>query len=331
MSGRRATRIAGLLCLVCAIAVAGYAVHRARTAAPLPAATVSIPRQLALPPAPPYMLFTTMAPGTFTHVAVAALDADGSRFVADLACQRVYYASGKGVCLVTEYRGLAARHLAKVFDSTFGVIATTALSGVPSRARVSPDGRRAAVTVFETGHSYADDGFSTRTTIIDTSTGDVIGDLEQYAVERDGSPFKEVDFNFWGVTFTRDSNRFYATLATGQRPFLVEGDIDARTARVLRADIECPSLSPDNRRIAFKRRTDADEWRIDVLDLETGTITALAHETRSVDDQVDWLDDDHVVYHITGETGADVWKLRVDGSAPPEILMPYAYSPSIVR
>ncbi len=74
-----------------------------------------------------------------------------------------------------------------------------------------------------------------------------------------------------------------------------------------------------------------DEWRIDVLDLASGVVTPLAHETRSVDDQVDWLDDEHVVYHLTGSTGADVWKLRVDGSMPPEMLMPYAYSPSIVR
>ena len=277
------------------------------------------------------MLFTSMAPGAFTQVALAALDGDGSRFVTDLACQRVFYAAGKGICLVTEYTGLAARHLARTFDSAFRVVATTTLSGVPSRARVSPDGRRAAVTVFESGHSYADDAFSTRTTIIDTATGAIIGDLEQYSVSRDGTPFKEVDFNFWGVTFASDSNRFYATLSTGQRPFLVEGDIDARTVRVLRGGVECPSLSPDNRRIAFKRRTDADEWRIDVLDLATGAVTPLAHETRSVDDQVDWLDDEHVVYHITGSTGADVWKVRVDGSTPPEMLVPYAYSPSIVR
>ncbi len=331
MDGRRATRIAGLLSLVLAVAAASYAVHRARAADPPRDASVPVPPILPSPPAAPYMLFTTMAPGTFTHVALAPLDGEHGRFVADLACQRVYYASGKGVCLVTEYTGLAAQHLARVFDSTFRVVATTTLSGVPSRARVSPDGTRAAVTVFESGHSYADDGFSTRTTILDTANGAIIGDLEQYTVLRDGTPFKEVDFNFWGVTFARDSRHFYATLATGQRPFLVEGDIQTRTMRVLRADIECPSLSPDNRRIAFKHRLDDEAWRIEVLDLESGSITPLALETRSVDDQVDWLDDEHVVYHITGATGADVWKLRVDGGTPPEMLMPYAYSPSIVR
>ena len=41
-------------------------------------------------------------------------------------------------------------------------------------------------------------------------------DLESFAVTRDGKAIHAVDFNFWGVTFTRDANRFYATLGTGR-------------------------------------------------------------------------------------------------------------------
>ena len=49
--------------------------------------------------------------------------------------------------------------------------------------------------------------FSTRTTIIDTIAGTVIGELESWKVTRDGQPFANKDFNFWGVTFASDGNR----------------------------------------------------------------------------------------------------------------------------
>ena len=49
------------------------------------------------------------------------------------------------------------------------------LTGPPIRARVSPDGRRAALTVFETGHSYADASFSTRTIVVETASGRPVG------------------------------------------------------------------------------------------------------------------------------------------------------------
>ena len=32
---------------------------------------------------------------------------------------------------------------------------------------------------------------------------------------RDGKPFDKIDFNFWGVTFSRDERRFHATLSSG--------------------------------------------------------------------------------------------------------------------
>ena len=121
-----------------------------------------------------------------------------------------------------------------------------------------------------------------------------------------------MDFNFWGVTFAQDSNRFYATLASSGVKYLVEGDIDARSARVVATDVECPSLSPDNTRVAYKKAyTDARGlgWHLEVLDLATMAVTPLATETRSVDDQVEWLDDGHVMYHLPSSRGADVWVL----------------------
>ena len=84
-----------------------------------------------------------------------------------------------------------------------------------------------------------------------------IANLEDSTAIRDGKQIKETDFNFWGVTFARDSNRFYATLSTHGRTYLVEGDVRrAECASSIGEASACPSLSPYETRIAFnKKRT----------------------------------------------------------------------------
>ena len=156
-------------------------------------------------------------------------------------------------------------------------------------------------------------------------SGKLIVDLEKFDVTRDGKPFKAIDFNFWGVTFTRDGRRFYATLSTGGKMYLVEGDIQTRRARVIHEGVECPSLSPDETRIAYKQRQ-GRTWRLHVLDLASGRETALA-ETRSVDDQVEWLDDERIMYGLEG----DVWVVPADGGGKPRVYIPDALSPAVVR
>jgi len=66
----------------------------------------------------------------------------------------------------------------------------------------------------------------------------------------DGKRFAAADFNFWGVTFARESNTFYA-LQTACKTYLVRGDLGLRKLTVLHENVECPSLSPDNRLIAY--------------------------------------------------------------------------------
>ena len=119
---------------------------------------------------------------------------------------------------------------ARSFGSDFKPDGKSRLTGILSRARVSPDGRYGAATTFITGHSYLDNGYSTLTELIDMQSGKRIVDLEKFKVTRDGEPFKAIDFNFWGVTFARDSNRFYATLGTAGKTYLLEGDLQARRA-----------------------------------------------------------------------------------------------------
>ena len=99
-------------------------------------------------------------------------------------------------------------------------------------------------------------------------------------------------------------------------------------------DVECPSLSPDNARIAYKRAYTGARgigWTLHVLELTTLADTPLDAERRSVDDQVDWLDDGHVIYHLPATRGADIWVLNVDGKTPAQLLIPLAYSPAVVR
>ena len=259
-----------------------------------------------------------------------------TREASPLMCHRLHFAAGQGSCLVVG-RDFFTTYTAVLFDSAFTPRHRIPLNGIPSRTRVSPDGRHAAITVFVTGHSYADSLFSTETSIVDTETGAlVVANMEELPVLRDGQPFYSLDFNFWGVTFAADGDRFLATLGTGGVMYLVEGSLADRAIRVVAEGVECPALSPDETRIAFKLRMPGGgkpHWRPHVLDLDTLEATPLA-EDRSVDDQVEWLDDEHILYGLPEEIGspiADVWVLPADGSGRPEIFLEQASSPTVLR
>jgi hypothetical protein len=262
------------------------------------------------------------------HVTLASLSSPSAASVAPLRCDRVYFAGGRGICLAPQ-KGFAAGYAVKIFDSSLRVHHEVEVTGIPSRARVSPDGRYGSVTLFVTGHSYAAAGtFSTQTTLIDLERGTKIADLENFTVTRDGRQVTAVDANFWGMTFAKNSDRFYATLATGGKTYLIEGSISERIAHVIHENVECPSLSPDGTRIAYKSRTGSSNrpWRLTVLDLSTMRETPLA-ERRSVDDQAEWLDDDHVLYAIDGET----YEVDADGGGSPRRFAARAESPAVIR
>jgi len=207
--------------------------------------------------------------------------------------------------------------------------------GVPSRVRVSRDGRLAGYTLFTAADSYMVAGFSTRSVLVDTESGARIADLESFDAWKDNAPFHAVDFNYWGVTFGSDPAKFFATLGTAGHTYLVEGDVANKRMTVVADGVECPSLSPDETRIAFKKKTEMPgRWRPAIFDLKTRADTVLP-ETRNLDDQIEWLDDEHVLYAIA-EPGAapvrsSVWKLRTDGSQPPTLFIADAASPAIVR
>jgi Tol biopolymer transport system component len=135
------------------------------------------------------------------------------------------------------------------------------------------------------------------------------------------------------VTFARDGRTFFATMATGGRTYLVQGDLATRRGHALTEGVECPSLSPDETRVAFKQRRPggAASWTLAVLDLDTLTRTVLPVDA-GVDDQPYWLDDQTVAYGAarggTGEDAArqDTWAVAADGGAPPRLLREDAWS-----
>ena len=219
---------------------------------------------------------------------------------------------------------------AKILDGTLTEVGSVRLAGVPSRTRISPDGRYGAVTSFVTGHSYADVGqFSTAATIIDLERGRKVADLERdFAITVDGKRATARDRNFWGVTFSRDGDTFYATMATGGKTYLIKASLRRRTAVSIHVNVECPSLSPDETRIGYKKAVGHDPpiWRFHVLDLATGRETALA-ETQPLDDQVEWLDDENVLYR----SGESTWTVPADGSGAPRRWLAAGDSPAIVR
>lgn len=259
-------------------------------------------------------------------------------YVDSLRCEVVYAAGGHGICLSAE-RGVFTTYSASLFDTRdFKISGSFPLKGIPSRARVSIDGKLAALTVFVSGHGYTTLDFSTQTLIVDVRSATVLADLENFEVRRDGAVIKAADFNFWGVTFTPDARQFYATLSTAGQHLLVRGDIAARRAEVLHENVECPSLSPDARHVAYKKRLRVDGrilWQLQVLELASGREIPLA-EKRSIDDQLEWLDDHHVLYSVPSaedgsSPGTDVWSAAIDTKVAPVRFMPNAYSPAAAR
>jgi len=331
-----------VLCLLAAGLAVAYVAWGRHSASPQSSAApdgsvVDDPARLAAVASGPHVVFINTKPGPGRgRIAIAPLnDVNGVRVLTPLRCERVSAAPGAGVCLGAD-RGILTKYYAYTFDQHFAAGPRLPLQGFPSRVRVSPDARYAGFTVFVSGDSYSTGSFSTRTVLIDVAKSRQIGELEQFTVLKDGQPLKRPDFNFWGVTFPHDTDRFYVTLGTGGQTYLAEGRISTKTITLVRDGVECPAISPDDRRIVFKSRVMTGgrlTWRLHVYDLGSHAETVVA-ETRSVDDQAAWLDAEHVLYALPQEPGGtgglDTWVARADGTGSPQRWLENGYSPAIV-
>ncbi|MGO4535835.1 hypothetical protein [Leifsonia sp. 2MCAF36] len=261
-------------------------------------------------------------------------DPAGARTVTREACDRVYATADDQMCLHTD-RGVVTTFQATLTDAKGETLKSWPLPGIPSRTRISADSKLVAQTSFITGESYAAVGFSTQTTISSTSGTDY-GNLEDFAFLVDGQRVTAADKNFWGVTFASDDNTFYATGASGGKTWLVKGDLAGRTLTAVHQTAECPSLSPDGTKVAYKKNVSTGPtpyWTLAVFDLATGTETMLP-VSDNVDDQALWLDDSTLLFgladaRVVGDS--NVWSIPIDGSAKPTLFLRHAWSPSVVR
>jgi len=205
----------------------------------------------------------------YGRMAVATLDGGkpGTPTLAGPACARIAVGANRGLCLDL----LGTQMAVDVLDARLKTVHRFELAGIPSRARISPDGRWGGVTAFVVGHAYA-------------------------------------------------------TLAAGPRTWLIKGSIKARKAHTIHENVECPSLSPDGTRIGYKKAVGHDPtvWRFHVLDLATGRETPLS-ETRSVDDQLAWLDNQHLLYSDKEAT----WMVNADGTGKPQEWLAASDSPTV--
>lgn len=329
LSTRVRLLLALLAVLVLGSAAVAYTLH-ARATAPDQRPGVD----LAVDPAPlrlgepGRLVFRNTAPGPHFGVvaSVSLADPGGPRRVSQLRCERFSTAAGRGLCVVAE-PAPAPRATVLLLDEQLRELKRFQVHGTVSRARLSGDGQVASWTTFVTGDAYNSASFSTRTGIYHHGLDRLQTNIEEIPLQIGGQHHTAEDVNYWGVSFTPDNETFYATVSTGGRTHLVRAAYRDWQAETLRENVECPSLSPDGRRIAFKKRIASDgarPWRIHVLDLATMTETPIA-EPAGIDDQVAWLDGKTLVYGLSDDA---VWTAPADGSGASRKLVPWASSPS---
>lgn len=251
-----------------------------------------------------------------------------------LRCERVHYNAGVLACL----RAVPGQGLKlDLADKAGQVGVTLSFPNVllASRLRVASNGGLVAFTGFASGHSYTGTDFATRSYVVDAARRRLVADLSTFkVVESAALQMPARRFNVWGVSFDPAApGRFVATVGAGGEVFLVQGDLAAKTLVLLRKDMECPSYSPDGKRIAFKRRKPGGGWLPAVYEPASGREWVL-QEARSLDDQILWLDNDTIAYELTrpgqpegGET--DVMVRAASGSGAAAVLRAGGGSPSL--
>ena len=126
-----------------------------------------------------------------------------------------------------------------------------------------------------------------------------------------------------------------ATVAAAPRLLFRHAAIDANYNHLSLAPLDAPN-APDNRGIAYKKRVGSGlaPWRFYALELETMIERPIAAETRSIDDQLEWLDDTHVlngVHRSSQSAMMDVWVAPIGPGEAAQPFLSDAESPVIVR
>ena len=329
----RRGRVAALVVIAVAI-VGGAAAYLAWSASVATSGSEeSAPREVSISRVEdrPHIVFRNTAAGrNFGRIGMVTIaDPRGPRAVTGTTCDRVDVAAGTTLCLRAQ-AGITSAYSVIARREGDSPLLDVARPGILSRARLSPEATLAATTAFVAGDSYTSSGFSTRTYVTALATGRELH-LEDFELVHEGEPIRPIERNYWGVTFV-DEDAFYVTVSFGGDTWLARGSVRTGRIQTLRKTAECPSVSPDHDRVAYKKREGAG-WRVAVLDLASGREKVLPGR-RSVDDQVAWLDDETLLYSLP-RTGAragesDVWSAAADGSSEPRLFIEQASSPAVV-
>ena len=281
------------------------------------------PRDIAL-------AFVNRIPGE-EYETVGWIDNDGVRHTTGLECTRLDLNEAGGICLASD-GGLGGSARGFILDAALVPQNSFGLNR-PSRAAVSPDGAVVVWTGFTLGHSYLAEGeFATITQLISVERS-LGANLEtDFLTIDDGVRIENPDRNYWGVTFV-DSDHFYATMGTEGTTSIVEGRISNSTIEVRYENASCPEVSPDGSTIVAKELR-GDRFQLVAIDVASGERRDLG-ETMMVDDQVEFLDDDTILYAKINEaegTAAqpvfDIWALDLAPGSTPRMVVPFADSPA---
>jgi len=276
----------------------------------------------------PHLVFQNVVRNEdYAATSLVPLDSPGGMRVAtDLVCERVHFAAGHGICLGAEHAAESS-YFAAVFGADFAPAARIELGGAPSFARVSPDGRLAAASFQTSPPTELAPIAPSETWLLSTTSGEVVADLADFDLVRDGVAVTEPEVDYWGVTFKRDGDGFYASVRYGGNIYLAEGSIAAQRLNVLLGGVSAPSLSPDQTRLAFASLVSSvgPTWRFHLLDLSTGADSALP-ETRSIDDQMEWMGSDQLLYGLS----TDIWSVSSSGQTAPQPFLFGGLSPAVV-
>jgi hypothetical protein len=306
---------------------AGYVVSVRHGGATVNAVPVSTGQSLALDQSTLFFRNLAEGPDHGKLAAVPAADPGATRKVGELSCDRFAAARGTAICLRLKPDSLPPLTEMLVLDANLQEIHRETLPGTPSRARVSPNGRIVNWTLFVTGDSYAATGFSTRTGLYNLDKKRLIKSIETLPILVDGERYFASDVNYWGITFAADGNRFYLTMGSKGKTYLIEGDYRLYRGEAIARNVECPSLSPDGRRIAYKQKVATGKWRLAVLDLASRKITN-PPDDRLLDDQPVWRDNETLLYPLRAADGStDIWSVGL--TKPPTLLIRHATSPSL--
>ena len=248
--------------------------------------------------------------------------------VTALRCDRLDLAGGHGICLTA--RAASSRPTRRSCSTQRPDTAHAApVPGVPEpHAGLARRPARPRSTIFVGGDSYAPGQFSTRTSIVDVASGEVArADLERLHGRRTTARMIQGRLQLLG----RDVHARWRALLRDARHRRA-----ALPHRGRRGDQRAPSSVTTSSARRSRPTARGSPSRRASASRSSGASTSSTsrrarrprcRSTRSVDDQIAWLDNRRLAYGV----GEEVMEVPADGSAAPRLMLASATNPNRVQ